>query len=62
MGVNVNLTGAQILWESLVKEGVDAAKLRAVGYGQERPIASNDNRDGRRQNRRIEFLVTSAGS
>ena len=53
---------AQEVVKYLVKEGVDAAKLRAVGYGQERPIASNDNRDGRRQNRRIEFLVTSAGS
>ncbi len=52
---------AQEVVKYLVKEGVDAAKLRAVGYGQERPIASNDNRDGRRQNRRIEFLVTSAG-
>lgn len=52
---------AQEVVKYLVKEGVDAAKLKAVGYGQERPIASNDNRDGRRQNRRIEFLVTSAG-
>jgi outer membrane protein OmpA-like peptidoglycan-associated protein len=53
---------AQEVVKYLVKEGVDAAKLKAVGYGQERPIATNDNRDGRRQNRRIEFLVTSAGS
>jgi outer membrane protein OmpA-like peptidoglycan-associated protein len=43
----------------LVGAGVDAKKLKAVGYGQERPIASNDTNDGRRKNRRVEFVVTA---
>ena len=41
----------------LIKAGVIAARLDAKGYGETQPIASNRNRDGRTQNRRIEFNV-----
>jgi outer membrane protein OmpA-like peptidoglycan-associated protein len=43
--------------EYLVKEGVPAAQLRPVGYGQKRPIASNASRAGRTLNRRVEFRM-----
>jgi outer membrane protein OmpA-like peptidoglycan-associated protein len=43
----------------LTKAGVDAAKLKAVGYGQDKPVGNNATLEGRRQNRRIEFLVTA---
>ncbi|PKH09300.1 OmpA family protein [Moritella sp. Urea-trap-13] len=33
--------------------GVDAARVSAVGYGQEQPIASNDTKEGRLENRRV---------
>ena len=36
-------------------EGIDAARLTAVGYGEDRPIASNNTRAGRTQNRRVEI-------
>jgi len=38
----------------LVSKGIDAGRIEAVGYGDERPIASNDTEDGRQKNRRIE--------
>ena len=41
----------------LANAGVTAARLDAKGYGETQPIASNKNRDGRAQNRRIEFNV-----
>lgn len=41
----------------LMKEGVDPARLKAKGYGQSRPIASNDNPEGRATNRRVEMHV-----
>jgi OOP family OmpA-OmpF porin len=41
----------------LANAGVDASRLDAKGYGETQPIASNKNRDGRAQNRRIEFNV-----
>ncbi len=43
--------------EYLVEKGIAAKRLSARGYGQNRPIADNDSEQGRRQNRRIEFLV-----
>ncbi|WP_155831191.1 MULTISPECIES: OmpA family protein [unclassified Hyphomicrobium] len=44
----------------LVSAGVPAEKLRAVGYGQDQPIASNATAAGRRLNRRVEFHITPA--
>ncbi|MFZ5561422.1 MAG: OmpA family protein [Pseudomonadota bacterium] len=37
----------------LVKRGVDAARLSAVGYGAAQPIADNHTEAGRAQNRRV---------
>lgn len=37
----------------LVKQGIDAARLTAVGYGAEKPIADNKTEEGRTKNRRV---------
>lgn len=34
------------------------ARLVSVGYGQHRPVAPNDTTEGRKQNRRVEILIT----
>lgn len=39
--------------ELVTRFGIDASRLTAIGYGEERPIASNDTRDGRHENRRV---------
>ncbi len=41
----------------LVQNGVSSARLTYKGYGQTKPIASNDTEEGRQQNRRTEFRV-----
>jgi outer membrane protein OmpA-like peptidoglycan-associated protein len=41
----------------LVKTGVPADSLLAQGYGDARPVASNDTASGRFANRRIEFVA-----
>jgi outer membrane protein OmpA-like peptidoglycan-associated protein len=41
----------------LLGRGVDAARITTVGYGEARPVASNDTSAGRQQNRRIEVVV-----
>ena len=43
----------------LIDQGVDGARLSAIGYGETLPIADNDTPEGRAQNRRIEFNVSS---
>jgi outer membrane protein OmpA-like peptidoglycan-associated protein len=42
---------------ALVVAGVDAARMSAVGYGETRPLASNETEAGRAVNRRIEITV-----
>ncbi|MBX6342675.1 MAG: OmpA family protein, partial [Thermomicrobiaceae bacterium] len=37
--------------------GVAAQRLAAVGYGQYRPRADNDTIEGRRRNRRVDFVI-----
>jgi len=49
---------AQAVVVYLVAGGISADRLTAVGYGEDRPIASNDTPQGRAENRRIEFVVT----
>ncbi len=41
--------------EYLVQNGIDAFRLSSLGYGEDRPIASNRTRAGRAQNRRVEI-------
>ncbi len=41
----------------LINEGVAAARLTGVGFGDKKPIASNDDEEGRRENRRIELIL-----
>jgi chemotaxis protein MotB len=41
----------------LESEGVDSDKLTAVSYGENKPVASNDNWKSRRKNRRIEIRL-----
>jgi outer membrane protein OmpA-like peptidoglycan-associated protein len=42
----------------LVGKGVDKKRLSAKGYGQSRPVDSNDTAEGRASNRRTEFEIT----
>jgi len=45
------------LW--LVKKGIDALRIKAVGFGANNPIADNSTVTGRTQNRRIEIIRTN---
>lgn len=47
---------------ALVAGGVDASKISAEGYGESRPVASNDTPAGRQQNRRVEIVIVGAGT
>lgn len=47
------------VFEYLVEQGVNAERMKYIGYGEKKPIADNMLADGRQLNRRVEFVVTS---
>ncbi len=57
MNKDLSLRRAQSVAKALEGKGIAADRMSAAGYGEERPVASNDTREGRAQNRRTEFVV-----
>ncbi|MGH1341557.1 MAG: OmpA family protein [Nannocystales bacterium] len=53
----LSLQRANAVSASLQEKGVEKKRLRAKGYGQERPLVPNDNDAGRKKNRRIEIHI-----
>lgn len=48
---------AEAVRGALLKRGANSAAVKAIGYGETRPVASNMNESGRRLNRRVELVV-----
>ena len=41
----------------LISNGVPTSRVVTIGYGEDRPVASNLNASGRQQNRRVEIII-----
>ncbi len=56
---NLNLSQgrSQSVVDYLISQGIDSARLQAHGYGETKPIDTNDTEDGRANNRRVEFTI-----
>ena len=48
---------AEAVYDYLLSKGVSKRKLSYSYYGESRPIATNDTEAGRKQNRRVEFVI-----
>jgi outer membrane protein OmpA-like peptidoglycan-associated protein len=48
---------AKAVEEYLISKGISSDRLKAVGYGQSNPIATNWTKEGRAANRRVELNV-----
>lgn len=59
-GANQELSEAraQSVVDFLKDKGVAGSRIKSAGYGDSRPVASNDTEADRAKNRRIEFKVT----
>jgi outer membrane protein OmpA-like peptidoglycan-associated protein len=44
--------------EYLIEQGLDRNSLTAKGFGKTMPIASNQTKEGRQKNRRVELIVS----
>lgn len=51
---------AMAVYNYLIAQGVPANRLSYAYYGESDPIASNETADGRRLNRRVEFIINSS--
>ncbi len=58
---NIELSDQRVMTIStyLVSKGISKDKIHIESYGEDKPIASNDNEDGKQQNRSVEILVNS---
>jgi len=41
----------------LISKGVKTDRMTAVGYGESRPVDTNETESGKSQNRRVEFTL-----
>ena len=48
---------ANVVRKYLISKGIKANRLTAKGYGEKKPIRSNDTDEGRRANRRVEIVM-----
>jgi len=49
---------ARAVQDFLIAQGVPSSSITAHGFGEERPVASNDTNSGRQLNRRVELIVS----
>jgi outer membrane protein OmpA-like peptidoglycan-associated protein len=45
----------------LVRNGIDAERITARGYGEAYPMGSNETKAGRQDNRRVEVVILREG-
>ncbi len=53
----LSIRRAEAIFRYLVNRGIAPERLRVEGFGESRPVATNDNEAGRAQNRRVELRV-----
>jgi len=55
--IELSRNRSESVYNYLVAQGVDPARMTYKGYGETRPVDTNDTEEGRANNRRTEFEV-----
>ncbi|MCH8555942.1 MAG: OmpA family protein, partial [Schleiferiaceae bacterium] len=55
----LSINRAKSVYNYMLSKGIAANRLQHHGYGEDRPIASNDTPSGRAKNRRTVFVIIS---
>lgn len=55
--MNLSQKRAESVRQALIQKGVKEDRLVAKGYGNSKPVASNDTEQGRQKNRRTEMVI-----
>ena len=55
--MDLSIRRAEAVREYMVSHGVDASKINVYGEGESNPAASNETKDGRAENRRVDIHV-----
>ncbi|HEU5407572.1 MAG TPA: OmpA family protein [Nitrospira sp.] len=56
--LELSRTRAEHASQALVNGGLDVDRVKAVGYADTKPVATNDTEKGRSKNRRMEIVIT----
>jgi outer membrane protein OmpA-like peptidoglycan-associated protein len=59
VNMRLSVERAEAVKRYLMQSGIQGTRIETVGYSASRPMASNATEQGRRLNRRIEFLILS---
>ncbi len=54
---NLSNQRAKSVYNYLVSQGIDEARISSKGFGRKKPVADNSTDEGRQKNRRVEFLI-----
>ncbi|MBV6492700.1 MAG: hypothetical protein LDLANPLL_00697 [Turneriella sp.] len=57
--MNLSKNRARAVMDYLIEAGIPRNNIKAVGYGQERPVATNATAAGKKRNRRVELTILS---
>jgi len=57
--MGLSLRRANSVKAYLIRKGISENQLSVTGFGKENPVADNRTNDGRRMNRRVEFIINN---
>lgn len=57
--LQLSINRAKRIFDYLINKGIQPNRLNSKGFGESNPIADNTSDEGRKRNRRVEFIVVS---